>query len=92
MQIAPQADPSDGWFDLLLVGNLSRWQLLSYFPRIYQGKLAGIPHVEQLRVRSLSATAASARVPMNVDGEPVGQLPVQIRILPAALLVLTPAG
>ena len=88
MQIAPQADPTDGWFDLLLVGDLSRWRLLAHFPRIYQGKLQGIRGVEQLRVRSLRAVAGGERVLMNIDGEPLGHLPVQIEMLPAALSML----
>jgi diacylglycerol kinase (ATP) len=91
MQIAPRADPTDGWFDLLLVGDLSRWRLLTYFPRIYQGKLDGVPRVEQRRVRSLTATAGAAQVLMNIDGEPLGELPVRIEMLPAALTMLAPA-
>ena len=91
MQIAPRADPTDGWFDLLLVGDLSRWRLLTRFPRIYQGKLDGVSGVEQLRVRSLRATADTAQVLMNIDGEPLGELPVQIEMLPAALAMLAPA-
>ena len=91
MQIAPRADPTDGWFDLLLVGDLSRWRLLTHFPRIYQGKLDGVPRVEQRRVRSLTANAGAAQVLMNIDGEPLGELPVRIEMLPAALTMLAPA-
>ncbi|MEE3369639.1 MAG: diacylglycerol kinase family protein [Planctomycetota bacterium] len=91
MQIAPRADPTDGWFDLLLVGDLSRWRLLTRFPRIYQGKLDGVPGVEQRRVRSLRADAGAAKVLMNIDGEPLGELPVRIEMLPSALTMLAPA-
>ena len=90
MQIAPRADPTDGWFDLLLVGDLSRWRLLTRFPRIYQGKLDGVPGVEQRRVRSLRASAGAAQVLMNIDGEPLGELPVRIEMLPSALTMLGP--
>jgi diacylglycerol kinase (ATP) len=84
MLICPPAQPDDGLFDVCVVSDLSRPQVLRLVPKLYSGKHVGHPAVELLRCRELSA-AADRRVRCQADGELVGDLPAHFSVLPAAL-------
>jgi diacylglycerol kinase (ATP) len=84
MLICPPAQPDDGLFDVCVVTDLSRPQVLRLVPKLYSGRHVGHPAVELLRCRELSA-AADRRVRCQADGELVGDLPVRFSLLPAAL-------
>ena len=44
------------------------------------------------RVRRIELTSASGAVPVHLDGEPFGELPITITVRPAALRVAVPGG
>jgi diacylglycerol kinase (ATP) len=89
MKIAPRAEMDDGLLDVCIVGNVSRFRLASLFPSVYAGRHLKIREVEYFK-------SAAARIetqhPLDVyaDGEFVCQTPVEIRIEPAALPIITP--
>ena len=89
MRIAPTASPDDGLFEVCVVRDLGRLEVLRMLPRLYSGGHVGHRAVEIIRCASLSA-AASARVLCQADGELDGELPVQFAIRPAALLCVRP--
>ena len=84
MFIAPDADPSDGWLDLMIIGDIGKADLLRSLPLIYQGK-----HGKHRKVHLRKAREVEIRsdLPLNLqaDGELLGRLPVRFRIIPAAL-------
>ncbi|MEN8181552.1 MAG: diacylglycerol kinase family protein [Myxococcota bacterium] len=86
MQVAPDAVPDDGLLDLILVPAYSRARLLTRLPRIYRGthlREAGVVHT---RGRSIELDPLSDEpVWIELDGEPLGRLPVRVEILPAAM-------
>lgn len=84
MKIAPAADPRDGLLDLVVLGNLGRAELLRWFPTVYRGRHLANPKISTARGRTVTIEAA-APLPVHVDGEPCGQTPVRVSILPAAL-------
>lgn len=87
--VAPDADPTDGWLDLVTVSGLPRRQLLALLARAYRGGHVGRPGVTVRRVRRLEVTAGD-RLPLNVDGDVSGTLPAVIEVLPGALPFLLP--
>lgn len=89
MRIAPQAEPDDGAFDVIVVGDLRRRDVIALAGSLYAGTHAGHPHVLQRRAQRVSA-AADVAVYLDVDGEALGQLPARFEILPAALRVAVP--
>lgn len=89
MRIAPRALPDDGAFDVCIVKNLSRLEVLRLLPRLYTGGHVGHPAVEIVRCREVSADA-SGRVLCQADGEIVEALPARFAIRPAALRCVTP--
>ncbi|HLE88468.1 MAG TPA: diacylglycerol kinase family protein [Candidatus Limnocylindria bacterium] len=86
MQICPDAETDDGWLDVCLVGDLSRLEALRELPGIYQAKHVNNRRVEIVHARSLRIEGdAATRV--HLDGEPFGNVPVEVSLLPAAVSV-----
>lgn len=91
MQICPGAEVSDGFFDVCVAGDLSRWEALKLLPGIYKGAHVGHPKVEFVRARSIRFTGDSGTL-VHLDGEPFGAIPLEVRVLPAALRVAVGDG
>lgn len=92
MRIAPAADPTDGWLDVVIVDPLPLLELVRVFPRIYRGT-----HVEHEAVRTLRAREVrvepcprlgAAPPKAMADGEPVGALPLTVHLEPGAVSVV----
>jgi YegS/Rv2252/BmrU family lipid kinase len=88
MQIAPRARPDDGLFDVCVVKDLGKLEVLRVVPRIYSGGHVGHPAVVMFRCRAVTAVA-TGRVLCHADGELAGALPARFRVLPAALRCVT---
>jgi YegS/Rv2252/BmrU family lipid kinase len=88
MQVAPDAKPDDGVFDVVVVGGLSRTRLLARLPGLYRGTHVRDAAVQVRRGRVLEADAPGERVWLELDGEPLGTLPARIELLPGALRVV----
>ena len=86
MQICPGADVADGFLDVCVAGDLSRWEAIRLLPGIYKGAHVGHPKVEFVRARSISFDGEAGTL-VHLDGEPFGSLPVTIEAQPAALRV-----
>jgi diacylglycerol kinase (ATP) len=91
MQICPNAETDDGWLDVCLVGDLSRLAALRELPGIYQAKHLKNPKVEIVHARTVRIEGdATTRV--HLDGEPFGNVPVEISLLPGAVSVAVSDG
>ena len=72
MHVAPEASVDDGLLDVVVVGGLSRPALLAKLPKLYAGTHLRDPAVRLLRGKLIEADAPDARVPLELDGEPLG--------------------
>ena len=88
MKVTPNAKVDDGLLDVLIVQKLSRISFLRIFPRVYKGehitdRRVSITHAKHVIIEAegISATA---------DGETLGPLPLEIEVVPGALLILAP--
>ena len=90
MRIAPDAELDDGLLYVLIVAPLSRLTFLRLFPRVFRGTHAALPQVRLLRARTIriAATGARSGIVAYADGERLGPLPLDIRVVPGALAVL----
>ena len=86
MFLAPQADPGDGLLDMLIIGDITRPDLLCSLPRIYRGTHLTHPKVTIKRARQIRIETREP-ISLHADGELLGGSPVSFRILPAALNV-----
>ncbi|HZK60162.1 MAG TPA: diacylglycerol kinase family protein [Cryobacterium sp.] len=85
MLIAPDAVIDDGLLDLFIVTPMSRPAFLLVFPKVFSGTHTHLPQVEITRCRSVRIEAD--HVIAYADGERIGPLPVQVDVVPGALLV-----
>jgi YegS/Rv2252/BmrU family lipid kinase len=89
MFVAPDADLSDGEFDIVLIGEVGKLRFLSNLPKVFKGT-----HVDNDEVRVFRAPylelSASRPFAIYADGERLTDLPASLRILPAALQVIAP--
>ena len=90
MWLAPEAEPDDGLFDVVLIGDVTKRDFVTTAPKIYKGTYLSHPKVELLRSRTVAVDAAE-HLPIELDGEQVGTTPVRFEIVPAALRVRVPA-
>lgn len=84
MKIAPAADVSDGFLDLVVLGDLGRLELLRWLPAVYRGAHLAHPRVDVHRARRVALRAATP-LPVHVDGEVAPPAPVGFVACPAAL-------
>ncbi len=84
MKVCPDAELSDGLFDVCIIGDASRTEFLRAFPGVFAGKHTGHPKVIMRRCRSIHIEAHE-KVPVLSDGEIVGVTPFSCQITPAAL-------
>lgn len=88
MKVAPEADPTDGKFDVCLVKATNLFRLLYMLPGFTKGRHLKSKIVKYFRASEL--TIDCERLPLQLDGE-LGQFaPVTFRILPSALRMITP--
>jgi diacylglycerol kinase (ATP) len=89
MKICPRAQLDSGTLDVVVVGDLSRVDVLTKVRRLYDGSHLELESVTAATARKLVATPveADAVVPIELDGETPGRLPATFEVLPAALRV-----
>ena len=95
MRLAPDAEPDDGLLDVVSIACDSKWTIARHLPKVYRGRHLGVPGVEVLRCRGIEVelldAPAAARFALDLDGEPLGRLPLRADLLPGALTMLAPA-
>jgi len=89
MQICPGANPADGLFDVLLIGDLTKRDLMVTLPKTYRGSHLPHPKAEVLRGATVTV-AAPEPLPIQLDGEQPGTTPARFELVPSALRVRVP--
>ena len=89
MRIAPGAVVDDGLLDLCLVRSVNRWEVLKMVPRIFNGGHVHHPAVSLHRLNRLAIESDEA-LSVWADGEPMGQTPTTIEVVPKGLSVIAP--
>lgn len=89
MQIAPEADPTDGLLDVVALANLTRLGTVALAQSVYAGTHLGKPEVKSTRGARIEAEALvpGAEVLIDMDGETPGRLPLAARVAKGALFV-----
>jgi diacylglycerol kinase (ATP) len=87
MRIVPHADLTDGLLDVFIVHPLSRARLVGVFPKVFAGRHTDHPAVEFLTGRHVRIEADD--IVAYADGERIGQLPVDVEIVPGAFSVFS---
>lgn len=89
LPVFPRARLDDGLLDVIVFKRLSHLDLIRYFQGVVFGTHVGMPDVTYFQTRALSV-ASESDVPVEVDGEVIGRVPVKFEASPAKLRVLVP--
>jgi len=93
MWIAPGADVNDGLFEVVTIGDVSRWLGIRSLPMLYRGTHGRLAQVEFGRARRVEIDSEEP-IRVEADGELVGSTPAVFEIVPGALQVIdwSPSG
>ena len=90
MYAAPDAELDDGLFDVVMCSEISKLRFLGLLRKIFKGTHVNDPYIEVRRSASVRV-AADRPFTVYADGDPIGDLPLTIRVIPHALDVLCPS-
>jgi YegS/Rv2252/BmrU family lipid kinase len=89
MLLAPDARLDDGALDIVLIQDITKVGYLRTAPSVFKGTHVRNPAVRVLRGAEVRVES-DRPFAVYADGDPIGQTPVTLRALPAALQVLMP--
>lgn len=87
MKIAPDARTTDAKFDVVVLGDLGKLDLIRNVPRVYDGSHVTHPKVSVFRASHIEATSPD-RLLLQADGEVLGTAPATFSIVPATLRLI----
>jgi YegS/Rv2252/BmrU family lipid kinase len=90
MFLAPDASLEDGLLDVVMVEDVPKRRFLRQLPTVFKGEHALQPTVHVQKGATVEI-AADRSFTMYADGDPIAELPVTVRALPAAVRVITPS-
>jgi diacylglycerol kinase family enzyme len=87
LMLAPGADPGDRKLDLIMVGEMGRWESLTKIvPNLGDGSYLAHPKVSRRHATRITIDS-DQMVRADVDGESIGKLPMSVTMLPFHLKV-----
>ena len=98
MHIAPMARPDDGLLEVIAMETRTRWRLVGSFLTVYSGTHTSEPGVHHFSCRALRLEPLDPPVrpprsgvfPLDVDGEALGDVPLDVSLIDHALRVRAP--
>jgi YegS/Rv2252/BmrU family lipid kinase len=89
MWVAPNARIDDGLFDVIILGDIHKRDIIFKASRIYKGTHLALDKVKMVRGNHVEATC-DEEVLIDMDGEQPGRLPITLDILPQAIRLIAP--
>jgi len=88
MKQVPFALPDDGLLDVTLIKKTSKWMVVRYARKLFDGTLVDLPFIatfkgENIRIRS------TGKVFLETDGESLGHTPFTFEIIPRIIRIVT---
>jgi diacylglycerol kinase family enzyme len=87
MKIAPGAAIADGEFEVVILGDLGKVDLVRNVPRVYDGSHVTHPKVSVMQAACLEISSPD-RLLLQADGEVLGSAPARFTIVPKALRLI----
>ena len=87
MYVAPRAELQDRLLDVVIVGDMGKFELLKALPTVYKGTHITHPKVIMEKATRV-AIESSERVLVHADGELLGEGPASFWLVPSALSIV----
>lgn len=89
--VAPNAIIDDGLLTLSVFRDFSKWELIRHFWSISKGQYHYSRKVETYHIAEVRLTS-NVKLPVHIDGHPLGELPVTLKTIKHALKVIVPVA
>jgi YegS/Rv2252/BmrU family lipid kinase len=89
MFLAPEASVDDGLLDIVTITQQSKLRYLRGLPRVFNGSHLKDPAIGIVQAREVTFKAERPFT-AYADGDPIGDLPLTVKVLPGALRVVAP--
>jgi len=83
--IAPGADPTDGHFSVVILGDISVFDYFKNLQKVRKCREITIPGVQYKIAKEIYIESLSEKMPIDMDGEFIGYSPMKVSMIPAAL-------
>lgn len=87
MNVAPNADPFDGLFDVVVISDVNIWTVLTVLTKFQKGKHVGMKIVNYFNATSVEVESDPVSS-LQLDGEILDVTPVKFTIKPGAIKVV----
>lgn len=93
MKLAPQAINNDGLFDVILVRAMSKWDVLKYMHKLFDGSYILLPQVSVFRASSFEVEILTdhSNTFCEADGELIGGGPFSFKVIHNGLQIVVPS-
>lgn len=89
MKVAPLAELNDGLLDVVLVGEVSVFEFLRQFPKVFSGSHLGHPAISLHKGRHVSLKADRS-LPLGIDGDVIKRSEVEVILRPSLVPLIIP--
>ena len=87
MQIAPHASLSDGLLDIVIIGDVTKSELLKIRPTLYDGSHTSHPKIREKKTTTITIES-DEQLLVEADGCIIGESPASFWVIPSALTVV----
>ena len=88
MMQVPFAIPDDGLLDVTLIKKTSKWMVVRYARKLFDGSLVALPIVDTYKGENIRIRSAG-KIYLETDGESLGHTPFVFEILPRCVKIVT---
>jgi diacylglycerol kinase (ATP) len=88
MKQVPFAIPDDGLLDVTLIKKTSKWMVVRYARKLFDGSLVNLPMVETYKGETIRIRS-TGKVFLETDGESLGHTPFTFEVLPRCIRIVT---
>jgi len=87
MRVAPQAELGDSLLDVVIIGDIGKFELLKALPMVYKGTHLTHPKVRMEKTPHITIESPE-RLLVHADGELLGEAPASFWLMPLALSIV----
>ncbi len=85
MPVAPEGNFNDGFLEVIVVGDIDKFELVQTLPRLYSGEDIEHPKIKMHKAKEITVHSSDDELFVQAEGELLGEGPATFRVLPAAL-------
>jgi YegS/Rv2252/BmrU family lipid kinase len=88
MRQTPFAIPDDGLFDITVIGNMSKFEIVRNLSLLYNGKILEHPKIKGYKGKNIKIDS-DRLIYVESDGESLGHTPVEFNIIPKSINIVS---